>query len=254
MARARSLVGESAGVGCGVLSRGDVPYFVIRLPCGQLRPPDPALKEKMHNKKRVLIVEDNPDLSRVLTRAFRMRSMEAVSVRDPEEALMMATESPPDYAIVDLRLGEASGMTLIRPLMAINPATRILMLTGYASIATAVDSIKLGASQYLAKPAYIEEIISALGIDPIAVADGNGASSASGRRGLGDLEWKQILGALRDCDGNVSAAARVLGMYRRTLQRKLAARSEADGKDVLSEIRQRAPLRRRRAARSTVAK
>lgn len=202
----------------------------------------------MQLKRRVLIVEDNPDLSRVLTRAFRKRNMEADSVCDPDEALMTATASPPDYAVIDLQLGKASGMSLIRPLLGINPAARILMLTGYASIATAVDSIKLGAIQYLAKPAYIDEIISALGIDPTAAA--TTVSTGSARRSLGDLEWKQILGVLRDHGGNVTAAASVLGMYRRTLQRKLAARSEAEGKDVLKEIRTRVPARRRRAVRS----
>lgn len=207
----------------------------------------------MHHKKRVLIVEDNPDLSRVLTRAFRKRNMEAVSVRTPDEALSVAAGSPPDYAVVDLQLGDASGMTLIRPLLAINPAARILVLTGYASIATAVDSIKLGATQYLAKPAYIEEIVSALGIDAVVDAAATMVSSDNARRSLGDLEWKLILGALREHDGNVTAAARVLGMYRRTLQRKLAARSDAEGKDVLSEIRQRTPSRRRSARRSTAA-
>jgi two-component system response regulator RegA len=228
-----------------------MPYFVVRRPWGQsvlARIADPG---KMHNKKRVLIVEDNPDLSRVLTRAFRKRNMEAVSVSDPDAALMTATVLPPDYAVIDLQLGEASGMSLIRPLLGINPAARILMLTGYASIATAVDSIKLGATQYLAKPAYIDEIISALGIDPVAAA--TAVSTGSARRSLDDLEWKQILTVLRDLHGNVTAAARALGMYRRTLQRKLAARADAEGKDVLSEIRQKVPSRRRRAARSATA-
>ncbi|MDP2824568.1 MAG: response regulator [Sulfuritalea sp.] len=201
----------------------------------------------MNPQKRVLIVEDNRDFARVLTRAFRKRSLEAVSVGDPEAALVEAKKSPPDYAIVDLRLGEASGMDLIGPLLAINPAARVLMLTGFAGIATAVDAIKLGACNYIAKPAYIEEIAVALGIDPGASADD--PAQASGKRGFEELEWKRIQEILRDHDGNVTAAAHVLGMYRRTLQRKLEARSKAVGKDVLHEIRMQAPLRRRRDLR-----
>lgn len=243
---------------CGDWPRGNLTYFVDIHHLGKSDRFCIANSGKMHSKKRVLIVEDNPDLSRVLTRVFRKRQLDAVSVRDTNEALMVATKSPPDYAVLDLQLGGVSGMTLIRPLLGINPAMRILVLTGYASIASAVDAIKLGATQYLAKPAHVEEISSALGIDAIVDDDADTVSpldcSDSARWSLGDLEWKQILGALRDHGGNVSAAARMLGMYRRTLQRKLAARSEAEGKDLLSEIRQKAPFRRNSAVRSVVAK
>ncbi|MBI4755779.1 MAG: response regulator [Betaproteobacteria bacterium] len=203
----------------------------------------------MSRRKRVLIVEDDPDLARILTRAFRMRHFEAASVRKCDDALASAGTLPPDYAIVDLRLGAHSGMGLIRPLKAINPAMRILVLTGYASIATAVDSIKLGAAHYMAKPAYIEEIISSLGIDPVALAGEEGAPMPGGKRGFDELEWKLIVGALREHGGNLSAAARALGMYRRTLQRKLAARNDSAGKDLLGEIRKRVPQRRRRSLR-----
>ena len=203
----------------------------------------------MHSNKRVLIVEDSPDLSRVLTRAFRVRNLDAVSARDSRRALEIAANSPPDYAVVDLQLGEDSGMSLIRPLLKINPAVRILILTGYASIATAVDSIKLGATQYMAKPVYVDDIVSALGMDSVPMDDEAADCVTGAKQSLAELEWKQIFGALRDTDGNLSEAARLLGMYRRTLQRKLAARSEAEGRDVLSEIRRQAPVRRRRALR-----
>lgn len=178
-------------------------------------------------RKHILVVEDDPDLARVLTRAFRARRLEAVSVRDADEAMAAARRQPPDYAILDLRLGERSGLALIRPLKAINPAARVLVLTGYASIATAVDSIKLGACHYMAKPAYVDEIVSALGI----AADGTddeGAAAAASRRGFGNLAWKHILHTLHRHGGNISATARVLGMHRRTLQRKLAARGAAE--------------------------
>lgn len=150
---------------CGVLPRGNMPYFFVRRSCGQFSLVRSTAPTKMHNKKRVLIVEDNPDLSRVLTRAFRARNLEVVSVSDPDAALKAASNLPPDYAVVDLRLGGHSGLNLIGPLLVVNPVTRILILTGYASIATAVDSIKLGATQYMAKPAHVEDIALALGID-----------------------------------------------------------------------------------------
>lgn len=203
----------------------------------------------MNQQKKVLIVDDNRDLARILTRAFRRRNIEAVSVGDPQAALVEAEKSPPDYAIVDLRLGATSGMDLIRPLIAINPAARVLMMTGHASTATAVDAIKLGACNYIAKPAYIEEIVMALGIDPVAGPDVPEAPKPTGKRGFEALEWKRIQEVLREHEGNVSAAAQVLGMYRRTLQRKLEARSKAVGRDVLHEIRLKAPSRRRRELR-----
>jgi two-component system response regulator RegA len=200
-------------------------------------------------RKRVLIVDGNPDFARVLTRAFRARGLEAASVGTAEDALTSARNSPPDYAVVDLRLREGSGLDLIRPLLAINPVARILILTGYASIATAVDAIKLGACNYMAKPAYIEEIVVALGIDPVIVAEDSMPFQVGGKRDFEDLEWKRIQEVLREHDGNLTAAAHVLGMYRRTLQRKLEAFSKAVGRDVLNEIRLQAPSRRRRELR-----
>ena len=236
---------------CGVLPRGNMPYFFVRRSCGQFSLVRSTAPTKMHNKKRVLIVEDNPDLSRVLTRAFRARNLEVVSVSDPDAALKAASNLPPDYAVVDLRLGGHSGLNLIGPLLVVNPVTRILILTGYASIATAVDSIKLGATQYMAKPAHVEDIALALGIDSAGRSDAAEDVPTRAGRGLVELEWKQILGALRATGGNLTEAARVLGMYRRTLQRKLAARSVVDGRDFLSEIRKQALVRRRCALRLT---
>lgn len=232
-----------------VPSRGDMSYWRRPLhPDNSCVCPSPT-QRMMSRPNRILIVEDDPYLARILTRAFRMRRFEAVSVRDRDDALAAARTLPPDHAVVDLRLGEDSGMELIGPLKAINPAMRILVLTGYASLATAVDAIKLGAAHYMAKPAHIEEIMSALGIDPVAVAEEPAAPTPGGKRGLDDLEWKQIVRALRDHGGNLSAAARALGMYRRTLQRKLAARKDSAAKDLLGDIRERAALRRRRSLR-----
>ncbi|WIM04755.1 MAG: response regulator [Candidatus Nitricoxidivorans perseverans] len=192
---------------------------------------------------RILIVEDDPDMARVLTRALRSRGFETVSVRDVDAALAAADAAPPDYAILDLKLETGSGLSLIGPLKSINPAVKVLILTGYASIATAVDAIKLGASHYLAKPAYIGEILSGLGIDAVTADNDAGAAIDQEKRySLAELEWKHILRTLSDQGGNVSAAARALNMHRRTLQRKLAM----NGDSVLAEIREKSVRRFRR--------
>lgn len=220
-----------------------------------IHPAAAKLPEMPHkNMECILIVEDDPDLSRVLTRSFRLRNFEAESAADIASALLAANKTPPDYAIIDLRLGATSGMALIKPLKAINPATRILVLSGYASIATAVDSIKRGADHFMAKPAYIEEIMSALGIDRPTAPDAPHTPEPNGKRSLEELEWKQIIAMLRAHDGNLSAAARALGMYRRTLQRKLVGRSKISGRDILDEIRNMAPINRRRLLRNTPGK
>lgn len=197
----------------------------------------------MNGMNRILIVEDDPDMARVLTRALRSRGFETVSVRDVDAALAAADAAPPDYAILDLKLETGSGLSLIGPLKSINPAVKVLILTGYASIATAVDAIKLGASHYLAKPAYIGEILSGLGIDAVTADNDAGAAIDQEKRySLAELEWKHILRTLSDQGGNVSAAARALNMHRRTLQRKLAM----NGDSVLAEIREKSVRRFRR--------
>jgi two-component system response regulator RegA len=208
----------------------------------------------MTSTKRILIVEDDPHLARVLTNAFRKRGLAATSVRDAAHALEEARRQTPHYAIVDLCLEGASGMTLIAPLRRINPDLGLLVLTGYASLATAVDAIKLGATNYLAKPAYVEEIAKAIGITAgDAGNESREITATPGTRDLDHLQWQQILGALRAHSGNLTNAAKALGMYRRTLQRKLTAHKAATGRDIATEIREQAPQRRRRALREGAA-
>lgn len=166
---------------------------------------------------RILLIEDDAVFSRVLTRALGARGHDVIPVADPEAALATASAEPPDAAIIDLRLGEQSGLALIRPLRATAPAARLLVLTGYASVATAVTAIKRGADDYLAKPVNADQVLAAL----------NGErepAEAAAPPSLKRLEWEHIQQVLRQHDGNVSAAARALGMHRRTLQRKLAKR------------------------------
>lgn len=191
------------------------------------------------DNKRLLIVDGDPIQARVLTRSLRLRRFDAVSVRNPETALAEAADAAPDYVIVEQQLPGASGLALIRPLKNINPAARIMVLTAYPSIERAVDSIKLGACNYLAKPAYPDEILAALGIDAAEAAACLKKKPATDKtHSLADLEWKHILRALDDHGGNVSAAARELKMHRRTLQRKLEDRQAKSGRDVAADIRE----------------
>jgi two-component system response regulator RegA len=169
---------------------------------------------------RILVVEDDPVFGAALVAALRRRGYEAEVAADGATALELAARACPNAAILDLKLGEASGLALIQPLKALDPSMPILLLTGYASIATAVEAIKLGATHYLPKPADTDEILAALGRasgDP-SVAPPEAPMSVE------RLEWEHIQKVLAEHDGNVSATARALKMHRRTLQRKLTKR------------------------------
>jgi two-component system response regulator RegA len=133
-----------------------------------------------------------------------------------EQAIPLARSNPPEFAVVDLKMGGAPGLALVKVLHSLDPNTRIVVLTGYASIATAVEAIKLGATQYLAKPANADEIVAAF-----HHASDSNAPIKSQPRQIESLEWEHIQRVLREHDGNISATARALNMHRRTLQRKL---------------------------------
>lgn len=168
----------------------------------------------------ILVVDDDPAFNHVLTRALSQRGFNAFGAQDPETALRLAGELEPEYVVLDLNIGGSSGLRLIEPLLGVNPDCRILVLTGYASIATTVDAIKLGATQYLAKPADVNAILKALQTGEVVIEDAPEASPMSVDR----LEWEHIQRVLAENDGNISATARALKMHRRTLQRKLAKR------------------------------
>lgn len=193
---------------------------------------------------RMLIVDNDPMQARVLTRALRSRRFEVVSVRGRAAAINAAKIVQPDFVVLEQHLDGDSGLALIRPLKALNPDVAVLVLTAGASIPAAVDAIKLGACNYLAKPAYAEEILAGFGLD-LATADENACAHKERTHTLDELEWKHILRALNDCEGNIAAAARALKMHRKTLQRKLAQQQLKSGKDVVAEIRQRQQRQRR---------
>jgi len=168
----------------------------------------------------LLLVDDDPTFCRVLGLALNRRGFAVTTASDSATALYLAGMDPPEYAIVDLNLAGDSGLLLIPELLALEPATRIVVLTGYASIATAVEAIKLGAVNYLPKPADADQVVAAFTVPGGAASPPINARPLSINR----LEWEHIQRVLSDSGGNISATARQLNMHRRTLQRKLAKR------------------------------
>ncbi|MEW5770841.1 MAG: response regulator transcription factor [Pseudomonadota bacterium] len=169
---------------------------------------------------RILVVDDDAVYAQALARTLSRRGHAAELAGDGEKALSRVREAPFDAVVLDLRLATESGLQLIAPMKAAQPALRILLLTGYASIATAVEAIKLGATHYLAKPAGVEEILAALGRE----AGDAEVAPAEAPLSVDRLEWEHIQKVLAEHEGNLSATARALKMHRRTLQRKLAKR------------------------------
>lgn len=167
--------------------------------------------------RSLLIVDDDQVFAAVLARAVGRRGFEVAVVHDVASALAHAAETPVAYAVVDLKLPDGSGLRLIRQIKSRWPEARIVLLTGYGSIATTVDAIKLGAVYYLTKPVNADDVINALHRDEVNEDEGAAARPLSVNR----LEWEHINRILADTHGNVSESARLLGMHRRTLQRKL---------------------------------
>jgi two-component system, response regulator RegA len=169
----------------------------------------------------VLVIDDDETFNGVLTRALRRRGLQADGATDGVAALALARQNPPNRVVLDLNIAGQSGLALIDPLLAISPDCRIVVLTGYASIATAVDAIKLGAIQYLAKPVEVDAIIAAF---DVSVQPNSEELTSVEPLSVDRLEWEHIQRVLHEHEGNISATARALKMHRRTLQRKLAKR------------------------------
>lgn len=165
--------------------------------------------------RTLLLVEDDETLRRRLARALRDRGLVVTEAGSAEEALARARTDSPELAVVDLRLPGASGLELVRELVAVDPATTVVVLTGYGSIATALEAVRLGARHYLTKPADADQVLAALDGQP------PGSSPQMDVPSLARVEWEHIQRVLQDCNGNVSRAARLLGLHRRSLQRKL---------------------------------
>lgn len=177
--------------------------------------------ESTEDKPSILIVDDDVVLNQRLVKAFRQRGYDATGAETFEQALAIAQPDPPELAVVDLRIAEQSGLRLLRELLALDPETRIVILTGYGSIATAIEAVRLGAVYYLAKPADVDDILAAFARVRASPSAGLDPETHFEAPSLARAEWEHINRVLVDCDGNISEAARRLRIHRRSLQRKL---------------------------------
>jgi two-component system response regulator RegA len=176
--------------------------------------------ENTADKPSLLLVDDDDTFCQVLSVALERRGFAVRVAHDVVEGLAAAEGDAPEFAVIDLKMPGPSGLELVKKLKALDTQTRIVVLTGFASVATAVEAIKLGATHYLAKPADADEIVAAFSRD-----SGNAAVPVETKPlPLSRLEWEHIQKVLTECGGNISETARRLGMHRRTLQRKLAKR------------------------------
>jgi len=170
--------------------------------------------------KRILIIDDDVHFTQVLSRSLERQQYSTVIAHNDVEALAQCAEFKPDWVVLDLRLEHNSGLSLIPNLLEII-ACRIVVLTGYASISTAVEAIKLGAHNYLHKPVSLQDLIAAFADDGDTNSNDPQPSPDTEVMSMQRLEWEHIQRVLAENDGNVSATARALNMHRRTLQRKL---------------------------------
>jgi len=167
----------------------------------------------------ILLVDDDEVFRRRLSRAFSERGYDTRTASNYEEAVAQARHDSPEMAVVDMRMPGQPGLELVKALQEIDASTRVVVLTGYGSIATAVDAIRLGAHHYLVKPADADDIEAAFarGENPPLDPPYTDYEAPS----LARAEWEHINRVLSDCGGNISEAARRLGIHRRSLQRKL---------------------------------
>ena len=173
-------------------------------------------------KPSILLVDDDEVYRNRLARAFVDRGYDVRTAADYEAGVAAATAESPELAVVDLKMPGKSGLELVRALREIDPATKIIVLTGYGSIATAIDAVRLGATYYLSKPADADDIVTAFArgeappLDPPDPPETDYQAPSLAR-----AEWEHINRVLSDAGGNISEAARRLGIHRRSLQRKL---------------------------------
>lgn len=170
--------------------------------------------------ERLLIIDDDEMFCHVLQRALSRRGFDVLVAHDGEQALALARQHRPELATLDLKLEHDSGLKILPELMEAVPDCRVVVLTGYSSIATAVEAIKLGAVNYLCKPADADEVLAAFEKE----SGDPEAEVAEQPPSINRLAWEHIQKVLQENDGNISATARALGMHRRTLQRKLQKR------------------------------
>ncbi|MEH6580984.1 MAG: response regulator transcription factor [Halioglobus sp.] len=174
-----------------------------------------------NNDKRILLVDDDLVFTEIMARGLKRRGFEVSSCHNAKDAIVLCRSWQPSHILLDLNMPGISGLVALPELFAASPRAELVVLTGYSSIATAVEATKAGAKNYLCKPASIEEVLRAFDSAerPEAIAQ-----LPSEPLSVDRLEWEHIQKVLQDNDGNISATARALNMHRRTLQRKLQKR------------------------------
>jgi two-component system response regulator RegA len=178
------------------------------------------LQAEAEEQPHLLLVDDDPTFTRVMARAMERRGLRVSIANSAEQGLALARADLPEYAVLDLKMEGDSGLVLLPRLLELDAEMRVVILTGYSSIATAVEAIKRGACNYLCKPADADDVLTALisqHADLETLVPENPMS-------VDRLQWEHIQRVLAEHEGNISATARALGMHRRTLQRKLQKR------------------------------
>jgi len=170
-----------------------------------------------HDRASLLLVDDDRTLCDVLGRALATRGFAVTAVHTVDDAIRAIDADPPEYAVVDLKIGDQSGLKVVAHLTAADAHTRVVVFTGHASIPTAVEAIKLGATYYLTKPTDADAIVAAFARE----RGDDGVPVDAKPMTVEHVEWEHIQRVLNGHGGNVSATARALSMHRRTLQRKL---------------------------------
>jgi two-component system response regulator RegA len=191
--------------------------------CEPTREEVPMSEENLfegEEQPHLLLVDDDATFTRVMARAMSRRGLRVSVAGSAEEGLALAKEDLPDYAVLDLKMDGDSGLVLLPKLLELDAEMRVVILTGYSSIATAVEAIKRGATNYLCKPADADDVLTAL-LSQHADLD---SLVPENPMSVDRLQWEHIQRVLAEHDGNISATARALGMHRRTLQRKLQKR------------------------------
>ncbi len=174
---------------------------------------------KPRNQPDLLLVDDSDIFRRRLARALSDRGYEVRMASNYDEAMAAVDEHAPEMAVIDLRMPGPSGLELLRDMRKAAPSVEAVVLTGYGSIATAIDAVRLGAVNYVQKPADADDLLAAFehaACKPLEAVDHDYDAPSLAR-----AEWEHIQRVLRDCGGNISETARRLGIHRRTLQRKL---------------------------------
>jgi two-component system response regulator RegA len=172
-------------------------------------------------KQKLVIIEDDLAFANTVIRRLAKHNFHCHHALDSSQALLTCRQLQPEFVLLDMKLAQESGLNLIKPLRGLLPKARLILLTGFASIATAVDAIKLGADDYLAKPVDTKTLLAALKgdheLDEVQTIEADTLSAEQ-------VEWQHIQQVLKFNQGNISATARQLSMHRRTLQRKLQKR------------------------------